>query len=153
MVQGCGPCTVKQLYQVRPTASYALYGQNLTPCAWFSHFHHIQCIKTAISNIVQSVEHFNFSSLFLKQKLIDIFLIFLNLSVPSLARTTITTPSRGTGWFWHRLVLKFCRFQFLDFPGPFTAKQRLFDDCRPANHVRHGIRHLQVPGQPSYSKE
>ena len=63
------------------------------------------------------------------------------------------TPSRGTAWFWHRLVLKFCRFQFLDFPGPFTAKQRLFDDCRPANHVRHGIRHLQVPGQPSYSKE
>ena len=97
VVQGCGPCTVKQLYQVRPTASYALYGQNLTPCAWFSHFHHIQCIKTAISNIVQSVEHFNFSSLFLKQKLIDIFLgrgciflIFLNLSVPGFARTTIT---------------------------------------------------------------
>ena len=73
------------------------------------------------------------------------------ISVPR--RLTINTPSRGTAWFWHRLVLKFCRFQFLDFPGPFTAKQRLFDDCRPANHVRHGIRHLQVPGQPSYSKE
>ena len=46
------------------------------------------------------MEHFNFSSLLLKQKLIDIllgrgcilgiFLIFLNLSVPGFARTTIT---------------------------------------------------------------
>lgn len=41
----------------------------------------------------------------------------------------------------------------MEIPGPLTAKKRLFDDCRPDSHVRHGLRHLQVPGQPSYSKE
>ena len=93
------------------TASYALYGQNLTPSTVFSLCHHVQCIKTAISNIFQSVEHFSISSLFLKQKLIDMFLgcgciifIFLNLPVPGFAGITRTTISE-------KLPLNFCELK------------------------------------------